>query len=88
VPRFVVHVGWETPLWLSLRRAGLFCPVTPNLQRELATLSSDSVHIAVKGADHVSLITRREHANSVVEAIRHVMERVNTQGIHREFHRN
>jgi pimeloyl-ACP methyl ester carboxylesterase len=53
-------------------------PGHPELQRELATLSSDSVHFVVKGADHVSLITRREYANSVVEAIRHVVERVNS----------
>ena len=52
-------------------------PGHPELQSELATLSSDSVHFAVKGADHVSLITRREHALSVVAAIRHVVERVN-----------
>lgn len=51
-------------------------PGHPALQRELAALSSDSVHFAVKGADHVSLISRREHALLVVEAIRHVVERV------------
>ncbi|NVN93166.1 MAG: alpha/beta hydrolase [Desulfuromonadales bacterium] len=50
----------------------------PDLQRDLATLSSESVHFAVKGADHVTLITRREHALLVVEAIRHVVERVKT----------
>ena len=50
----------------------------PELQRELAALSSESVHFAVKGADHVSLVTRREHALLVVEAIRHVVERVNS----------
>ena len=54
-------------------------PGHPELQRELATLSSDSAHFVVKGADHVSLITRREHAHSVVEAIRHVVERGNTR---------
>jgi pimeloyl-ACP methyl ester carboxylesterase len=51
-------------------------PGHPEMQRELATLSSDSVHFAVKGADHVSLVSRREYALSVVEAIRHVVERV------------
>lgn len=50
-------------------------PGQPELQRELAALSSDSVHFAVRGADHVSLVTRREHALAVVEAIRHVVER-------------
>jgi pimeloyl-ACP methyl ester carboxylesterase len=52
-------------------------PGQPELQSELAALSSDSVHFVVKGADHVSLVTRREHALSVVEAIRHVVERAN-----------
>lgn len=52
-------------------------PGHPELQRELATLSSDSVHYVVKGADHVSLVSRREYALLAVEAIRHVVERVN-----------
>ena len=51
-------------------------PNHPELQRELAELSSDSVHFVVKGADHVSLVSRQEYAMSVVEAIRHVVERV------------
>lgn len=50
-------------------------PGHPKLQRELAALSSESVHFAVRGADHVSLITRHEHALTVVETIRHVVER-------------
>ena len=54
-------------------------PGQPELQSELATLSSDSVHFVVKGADHVTLVTRREHALSVVEAIRHIVERVNAR---------
>jgi pimeloyl-ACP methyl ester carboxylesterase len=67
----------DTPLAVvTAGRAVL--PGHPELQRDLATLSSDSVHSAVKGADHVSLVTRREHALVVVEAIRHVVERVNT----------
>jgi pimeloyl-ACP methyl ester carboxylesterase len=48
-------------------------PGQPELQGELALLSRDSIHVTVKGADHVTLITRREHAQSVVEAIRHVV---------------
>ena len=48
-------------------------PGQPELQAELATLSSDSVHLVVKGADHVSLVTRREYALSVVEAIQQVV---------------
>ena len=48
-------------------------PGQPELQEELARLSSDSVHLVVPGADHVTLVTRREHALAVVEAIRQVV---------------
>ncbi|KAF0219967.1 MAG: alpha/beta hydrolase fold [Geobacteraceae bacterium] len=49
-------------------------PGHPELQRELAALSSNKVHVAVKGANHVTLVTHRHHALSVVEAIRWVVE--------------
>jgi hypothetical protein len=48
-------------------------PGQPELQGELAALSSDSVHLAVRGADHVTLVTAREHALAVVKAIRNVV---------------
>jgi pimeloyl-ACP methyl ester carboxylesterase len=48
-------------------------PGQPELQGELALLSSDSIHLVVSGADHVTLVTRREHALVVVEAIRQVV---------------
>ena len=54
-------------------------PGQPELQGELATLSSDSVHFVVKDADHVSLVTGRAHALSVVKAVHHVVERANAQ---------
>jgi len=50
-------------------------PGQPELQRELAALSFDSVHLVVKGADHLSLITRRKHALIVVETIRQAVAR-------------
>jgi pimeloyl-ACP methyl ester carboxylesterase len=50
-------------------------PGHPELQEELAALSRDSIHMAVRGANHVTLITRREYAQTVVEAIRIVVER-------------
>lgn len=50
-------------------------PGQPELQRELAKLSSNSTHLIIKGADHVSLITRRKYALAVVEAIRLVVEK-------------
>jgi pimeloyl-ACP methyl ester carboxylesterase len=49
-------------------------PGQPELQGELAALSSNSIHVAVKGADHVTLVTHHQYALSVVEAIRHVVQ--------------
>ena len=51
-------------------------PGATDLQDELATLSSDSTHLVVEGATHVTLVTHREHAMSVVAAIRQVVEKV------------
>lgn len=48
-------------------------PGHPELQTELAALSSNSAHWAVKGADHVTLVTHRQHASSVVDAIQYVI---------------
>jgi pimeloyl-ACP methyl ester carboxylesterase len=53
-------------------------PGHPELQRELASLSEESAHFTVRGADHVTLVTRREYALCVVAAIRHVMAKVNS----------
>ncbi|GFO57715.1 hypothetical protein GMST_00400 [Geomonas silvestris] len=47
----------------------------PELQAELAGLSTDSVHFVVPAADHVTLVTQRDHAHAVVKAIRHVVQR-------------
>ena len=55
-------------------------PGSLELQGELATLSSDSTHLVVADADHVTLVTHREHAATVVEAIRHVVEKVKNGG--------
>ena len=57
-------------------------PGQPELQGELAALSSDSIHLVVPGADHVTLVTRREHALTVVEAIRQVVAK--TQAVRPE----
>jgi len=51
-------------------------PGSLELQGDLATLSSESTLRIVEGATHVTLITHREHALSVVEAIRQVVEKV------------
>jgi pimeloyl-ACP methyl ester carboxylesterase len=63
----------DTPLAVVTAGRGVL-PGQPELQGELAALSRDSIHVTVK-ADHVSLVTRCEHALSVVEAIRHVVGR-------------
>ena len=65
----------DIPLAVVTAAKGVL-PGHPELQRELAALSPNSVHFVVKGADHVTLVTRREYALQVVEAIRHVVERV------------
>ncbi|RNC70410.1 MAG: alpha/beta hydrolase [Desulfuromonadales bacterium] len=49
-------------------------PGAPELQAELAALSSRSIHLTVEGADHVTLVTRRQHAMVVVDAIRRVVQ--------------
>jgi pimeloyl-ACP methyl ester carboxylesterase len=51
-------------------------PGQPELQGELAALSSDSFHLVVPGADHVTLVTRREYALTVVDAIRQVVAKM------------
>ena len=45
------------------------------LQRELAALSTNSLHFVVKGADHVTLVTHREYALTVVEAVWQLVKR-------------
>jgi len=65
----------DMPLAVVTAAKGIL-PGHPELQRELSALSSDSDHFAVKGADHVTLITRREYALLVVDAIKKVVERV------------
>lgn len=54
-------------------------PGSLELQGDLATLSSDSTHHIVKGATHVTLVSHREHALSVVEAIRQVVVKAKRQ---------
>jgi pimeloyl-ACP methyl ester carboxylesterase len=50
-------------------------PGSLELQGDLGTLSSDSTHRIIEGATHVTLITHREHALSVVESIRQVVDK-------------
>lgn len=48
-------------------------PGHPDLQAELALLSSNCIQMSIRGADHVTLVTQREYAQSVVRAIHHVV---------------
>ena len=68
----------DTPLAVVAAGSDVL-PGQPEVQRRLAALSSDSVHLVVKDTDNVTLITRREHALTVVEAIRQVAERANAR---------
>jgi pimeloyl-ACP methyl ester carboxylesterase len=68
----------DIPLAVITAAKGVL-PGHPELQRDLAALSEDSVHFAVRGADHVTLVTQREYALQVVEAIRHMVMKVNMQ---------
>ncbi|ABQ26731.1 alpha/beta fold hydrolase [Geotalea uraniireducens] len=49
-------------------------PGALELQADLARLSSRGRHLVIKGADHVTLVTHREHALRVVEEIRWLVE--------------
>jgi pimeloyl-ACP methyl ester carboxylesterase len=51
-------------------------PGAAELQVELAALATTSTHRVVEGATHVTLVTHRDHAMSVVEAVRLVVEQV------------
>lgn len=51
-------------------------PGAAELQAELAALAKTSTHRVIDGATHVTLVTHRDHAMSVVEAIRHVVDQV------------
>ncbi|MDX2152624.1 MAG: alpha/beta hydrolase [Bryobacteraceae bacterium] len=43
------------------------------LQKELASLSTNSSWTVVPGSDHVSLITNREHAEATIQAVRAIL---------------
>jgi hypothetical protein len=51
-------------------------PGAADLQAELAALATTGTHRVIDGATHVTLVTHRDHAMSVVEAIRQVVEQV------------
>jgi pimeloyl-ACP methyl ester carboxylesterase len=46
------------------------------MQRELQSLSTNSVYNAVEGANHVSLVHNRDHAQATIDAIKQVVEAI------------
>ncbi len=49
-----------------------------SMQLELLTLSSNSLYLVVEGANHVSLVHNRYYAQTTIDAIRRVVEAVQT----------
>jgi pimeloyl-ACP methyl ester carboxylesterase len=63
---------------LSVTEQALYGEVLTELQAELPALSSNSFHRTVAGATHENLVSQREHALIVVDAILRVMEAAQT----------
>jgi pimeloyl-ACP methyl ester carboxylesterase len=63
---------------LSVTEQPAYAGVLAALQAELPSLSSNSVHVTVRGATHEGLVSRREHALVVADAIRRVVEAART----------
>jgi pimeloyl-ACP methyl ester carboxylesterase len=67
----------DLPL-IVLTRGSDTVPVWLEMQNELSSLSTNSVHIVVEGASHVSLAFNPEHAHAVSDAILRVVDAVRT----------
>jgi pimeloyl-ACP methyl ester carboxylesterase len=65
---------------LSVTEQDRYPQVLTRLQNDLATLSADSRHITVTGATHYTLISEREHADIVADAIRAVVAAAQSGG--------
>lgn len=72
--RHTKNLGNKPLVVLSADKGSL--PGAHLLQEGLAQLSTNNVHRVVKGADHVTIVSHREHALAVVEGIRQVVEAV------------
>jgi pimeloyl-ACP methyl ester carboxylesterase len=57
---------------------GGYAGVLTSQQAELATLSSNSLHLIVEGATHENLVHKKEHALVVVDAIQKLVEAAET----------
>ena len=63
---------------LSVTEQARYGEVLTALQAALPGLSSNSTHTTVRGATHEGLVSRREHALVVADAIRRVLEAAST----------
>jgi pimeloyl-ACP methyl ester carboxylesterase len=63
---------------LSVTEQARYAAVLTRLQADLPSLSANSVHQTVQGATHEGLVSRREHAAVMADAIRRVAEAART----------
>jgi pimeloyl-ACP methyl ester carboxylesterase len=63
---------------LSVTEQSLYGEILTELQAALVGLSSNSTHTTVQGATHEGLVSRREHALVVADAVRRVTEAAQT----------
>jgi len=70
---------------LSVTEQDRYAQVLTRLQAELASLSSNSRHVTVSGATHYTLVSERNYAAVVAEAIRAVTAAAQSGGPVREF---
>lgn len=72
VPLAVVTTGYRDDMSPEENR------ILDDLQHELLRLSTNNVYIVVDGANHVSLVHNREHAQAAIDAINQVVEAART----------
>jgi pimeloyl-ACP methyl ester carboxylesterase len=70
LPLVVLTTGYQNSL--SPEENG----VLHQMQRELYALSSNSLYLEVEGANHVSLVHNREHAQAAIDAITRMVETI------------
>jgi hypothetical protein len=70
---------------LSVTEQDRYADVLTRLQADLATLSSNSRHVTVSGATHYTLVSERQYAAVVADAIRAVSAAAQSSGPVREL---
>lgn len=63
---------------LSVTEQAMYADVLTQLQAELSKLSTNSRHVTVQGATHEGLVSQREYAQAVTDAILQVVEAART----------